>query len=136
VTGTVIDSTVLAKYLLKEEGWEQVRSILISKQYTVSLAVKEAANAIWKRAILLKDINSGQATELLRDLNDISRMLIRVETQRQYLVEAMRIALKHRIPIYDSLFIAQAKSKGAALVTSDKRQYAIALKEGIPARLV
>jgi predicted nucleic acid-binding protein len=42
----VIDSSTLAKFLLKESGWERVKGILTGKPYTLDLAVKEVANAI------------------------------------------------------------------------------------------
>jgi len=43
MTGKVIDSSALTKYLLKEKGWEK---IYFSKECTLDLAMKEVANAI------------------------------------------------------------------------------------------
>jgi predicted nucleic acid-binding protein len=45
LTGRVIDSSAIAKFLLKEEGWWKVKEVLIEKPYTLNLAVKEVANA-------------------------------------------------------------------------------------------
>jgi len=53
----VIDSSALAKFILREKGWEHVRDILRERPRTLYLAVKEVANAIWRRTIHLKDIN-------------------------------------------------------------------------------
>jgi predicted nucleic acid-binding protein len=42
----VIDSSTIAKFLLKEEEWRKVKEIIIEKPYTLDLALKEVANAI------------------------------------------------------------------------------------------
>jgi len=46
VTGKVIDSSVLTKYLLKEKDWEKIHEILLERPYTLDLAMKEVTNAI------------------------------------------------------------------------------------------
>ncbi|MCC6013702.1 MAG: hypothetical protein LM593_04970 [Candidatus Verstraetearchaeota archaeon] len=53
----VIDSSTIAKFLLKEEEWRKVKEIIIEKPYTLDLALKEVANAIWRRTILLGNIS-------------------------------------------------------------------------------
>jgi len=65
VTGKVIDSSALTKYLLKEKGWKK---IYFSKECSLDLAMKEVANAIWKRVFLLKDIDVERAFIILDDL--------------------------------------------------------------------
>ena len=45
----VIDSSALVKYFTREAGWEKVREVLIDGVVTLDLAVKEVANALWKR---------------------------------------------------------------------------------------
>jgi len=49
LTGRVIDSSTIAKFLLKEEGWGKAGEVLMGKPYTLDLAVKEVANTIWRR---------------------------------------------------------------------------------------
>jgi predicted nucleic acid-binding protein len=39
----VIDSSALAKLLLKEEGWKRVEEIIVEKPFTLDLAIKEVA---------------------------------------------------------------------------------------------
>ena len=77
MTGKVIDSSVLAKYLLKEEDWERVSPILHERPYSLSLAVKETVNALWKRVYLLKDISVEKAFLLLEDLLDIKNNILK-----------------------------------------------------------
>ena len=68
MTEKVIDSSALATLLLKEKGWKETREILRKKPYTLELAIKEAANSIWKRAKLLRDIDENKALTILEDL--------------------------------------------------------------------
>ena len=131
MTEKVIDSSALAVFLLKEEGWKRMREILREKPYTIELAIKEVANSIWKRVKLLKDIDENKALTILGDLLKLRRTALRIEPQDIYLTQALEIALKNDATIYDSLFIAQALTKKAILVTSDKKQAEIANRLGI-----
>ena len=131
MTEKVIDSSALAVLLLKEEGWRKVKEILREKPYTIELAVKEVANSIWKRVKLLRDIDENKALTILGDLLELRRTALRIESQDVYLGQALEIALKNDATIYDSLFIAQALTKKAILVTSDRKQAEIASRLGI-----
>jgi predicted nucleic acid-binding protein len=122
----IIDSSTLAKFPLKESGWEQVKGILTGRSYTLDLAVKEVANAIWRRVTLMGDVSLEKAPVILGDLLELKRVALRVEPQDPYLGQALRIAIENRVTVYDSLFIAQALAKKAALTTSDERQGRVA----------
>jgi len=99
------------------------------------LGLEEVANALWKRVVLLRDVGRGKAVVLLNDLLGMGRGVLRIEPQEWYIHHAFEIAVRKGITIYDALFIAQALSKGAALVTSDEEQYRKALELGLPAGL-
>jgi predicted nucleic acid-binding protein len=131
----VIDSSALAKLLLKEEGWKRVEEIIVEKPFTLDLAIKEVANAIWRRVVLLHDIDIEKVLTLLNHLLELKKVL-RVEPQDQYIVQAFTIALENNIAVYDALFIAQAMIKKATLITSDKRQFDIAQKLGVEATYI
>jgi predicted nucleic acid-binding protein len=134
VTGKVIDSSVLTKYLLKEKDWEKIHEILLERPYTLDLAMKEVANAIWKRVFLLKDMDIKRAFMILNDLFDMK--LLRVEPQDNYLKLAFEIAINTGTALYDSLFIAQAFSKNAILITADKKQYKTTSELGLASILI
>lgn len=131
----VIDSSALAKLLLKEEGWKRVEEIIVEKPFTLDLAIKEVANAIWRRVVLLHDIDIEKVLTLLNHLLELKKVL-RVEPQDQYIVQAFTIALENNIAVYDALFIAQAMIKKATLITSDKRQFDVAQKLGVEATYI
>jgi predicted nucleic acid-binding protein len=134
VTGKVIDSSVLTKYLLKEKDWEKIHEILLERPYTLDLSMKEVANAIWKRVFLLKDMDIKRAFMILNDLLDMK--LLRVEPQDNYLKSAFEIAINTGTALYDSLFIAQAFSKNAILITADKKQYKTTSELGLASILI
>ena len=50
--------------------------------------------------------------------------------------DALRIAINYRVTVYDALFIAQAKAKGAILVTADEKQHNTARSMGVESELV
>lgn len=130
----VIDASALAKYLLREPGYDSVEKHLLEGTYSVDHVVKEVANALWKHAVIHRKIPPERARELYRALT----MLIEgghvvIEPQDKYMREAFEMALTCRITVYDALYIAQAKARGAKLLTSDKVQLAAAEKLGVEA---
>jgi predicted nucleic acid-binding protein len=128
LTEIVIDSSILAKFILRERAWGKAKDIISKRPYTLELAVKEVVNAIWKRVTLIKDINVEKAFVLLSDLLELKKRLLVVEPQDWYLSQALEISIKEEIPVYDSLFIAQAVAKQATLATSDRRLCQVAEK--------
>ena len=129
----VIDSSSLVKFFSKEKGWEKVAQIIAEGVMTLDLSIKEVANALWKK-ILIGEMKEDVAIKILSDLLKREAMLI--VNQDEYLLEAFKIANRNKITIYDSLFIALAKSMNLELVTSDKKQYEIAKNEGVNTQLV
>jgi predicted nucleic acid-binding protein len=129
----VIDSSSLVKFFSKEEGWEKVAQIISEGVITLDLSIKEVANALWKK-ILKGDLNEDIAIKILYDL--LKREAMIIVNQDEYLIEAFKITNRNKITIYDSLFIALAKSKNLELVTSDIKQYEIAKNEGVNALLI
>ena len=132
----VIDSSALAKYLLREEGWRGVEKYLLKPTYSIDHVVKEVSNAIWKHVIVHGYISKGMALNvysLLKRL--IEEEVIVLETQEKYIDKAIEIALDNKITVYDALYIAQAINYGE-LVTSDKVQSIVAKKYGIRVNIV
>jgi len=132
----VIDSSALAKYLLREEGWRGVEKYLLKPTYSIDHIVKEVSNAIWKHAIVHGYISKDMALNvysLLKRL--IEEEIIVLETQEKYIDKAIEIALDNKITVYDALYIAQAINYDE-LVTSDKVQAIVAEKYGISVNIV
>jgi len=124
----VIDSSALTKYILREEGWREVRKYLEEGCVTLDLAIKETINALWKR-VLMGNLDEGYAKEVVRSF--LESGIVKVEEQDQLLEEAFSIAVKRKMMVYDSVFIALAKKKGLPLLTSDRKQAEVAEEEGV-----
>ncbi|WP_394295116.1 type II toxin-antitoxin system VapC family toxin [Thermococcus kodakarensis] len=136
MTVIVIDSSAFSKFLLKEEGWENVIPYLEPdlEPHAVDMLALETANVIWKYARKYGLITEEQAFGLYEGMMKLVREeVIILESSGKYLGEALEIAMRYDIPIYDSLFIAQAKSLRAKLATSDKRQAEVAKVLGLEA---
>lgn len=102
--------------------------ILLEGAITLDLSIKEVANALWRK-ILSQEAEVEDVEEILRDL--IRSDAIKIHRQEDYLIAAFKTAIKHRITVYDSLFIELARSAKIELVTSDDKQAEAAKKEGI-----
>jgi len=122
----VIDSSSLIKYIAKEENWEKVEGHIKEGCITLDLAVKETANALVKKAYK-GEVDVETAGEIL---NYISR-IIRVTSQKEHFPKALEIAVKHKLPIYDALFIALSANANTPLLTSDEEQAEISRKFGL-----
>jgi len=128
-----IDSSSLVKFFSKEPGWRDVRELILEGVVTLDLAVKEVANALWKK-VLREEMKAQDAGKIITDL--IEGDVIKLADQRNHIQKAFEIALNNKITVYDSLFIALAKKLHTELITSDSRQAEAAEKEGVRVREV
>jgi len=130
----VIDSSALSKFLVKEENWEKLVPYLNPslKPHAVDMLILEGTNAIWKYVEKYRLITVEQALELYEYMIKIAdEEVIILEPSKKYLKKALKISIEYNIPIYDSLFLAQAKALTARLITSDKTQGKVAKKIGV-----
>jgi len=128
----IVDSSVLAKYVLRENDWDAVeRHLAVSKSVTCDLALKEVANTIWKHMVIFKSYSKKVALEKFVVLNKLARNVLDIEDEGTYFREAFEIALKTGLTVYDAIFIAQALKHRASLLTSDEKQADVARTLGI-----
>ena len=127
----VIDSSAQIKYIAKEENWEKVEEHLKEGCITLDLAVKETANALIKKA-LKSEVNAETAKEITNHLPRI----VRVTPQKEHFSKALEIAIKHKLPIYDALFIALSINTNTPLLTSDEKQAKTSKEYGVTTTLL
>ena len=130
----VIDSSAFSKFLMKEEGWEKVIPYLDPslEPHTVDMLTIETTNVIWKYMRKYRLITREQAIGLYKQMRKlIEEEVIILEPSEKYLREALEIAVDYDLPIYDSLFLAQARNLKAKLITSDRRQRDVAGETGL-----
>lgn len=128
----VLDASALAKYVLREDGWTKVREKLEEETLSIDHVVKEVASAIWRKAIVLRLEPLDAALKRFQVLMRLVKEgVIRLESELKYIDMAFGIAVKEGITVYDALYIAQAKTLGARLITSDREQARVAEKLGV-----
>ena len=119
-----IDTSAFMKYLLHEKGWQEVHHYLTTavSPTSVDLLVIGSANVLWK-SVRKGFIQKEQVTELcaIMDLR-YTKGPLALEPATRYSPDALAIALSQEIPVYNALFIAQARARHVALVTSDRQQ--------------
>ena len=131
----VVDASSLAKYILREENWKEVRKHLENEDvFSLNLALAEISNAVWKHYTLHKKI-SRKAAKTVFDAIRILKDVVFFEPLENYLEEAMKISIEQKIPIYDSLYISQAINYGK-IITSDKLQAKIANEMDIKVKYI
>lgn len=127
----VIDSSALIKYVAKEEDWEKVEEHLKEGCTTLDLAVKETANAMVKKA-LRKEVSIETAKAVINQLPRI----VKITPQKEHFPKALEIAVKHKLTIYDALFITLSASADTLLLTSDKKQAEASEDYGVTTTLI
>ncbi len=126
----VIDASALAKFILKEDGWNEIAKYLKAGTLSVDHIVKEVANAVWRR-FRQGETSLEEAKIMLKALKEILNSAVKVEGEIIYMDEAVKIAFNRDVTIYDSLYIAMAKEKGLKLLTADETQAHAAAAENI-----
>ena len=135
----VIDSSAFSKFLMKEEGWEKVIPYLDPslEPHAVDMLTIETTSVIWKYMRKYKLIMREQALGLYEQMTKLVREeVVILEPSEKYLQEALKIAMNYDLPIYDSLFLAQAKNLRAELITSNKGQEEVAKEMGLEATYI
>lgn len=134
----VIDASALVRYVLREEGWEDVGSCVrrMKPLYSLDHVLKEVGNAIWKHCHLRKAISRSDALELYRAvLKLVEKGVVILEPESRYLLPALEIALRHGVTLYDALYVAQARELGE-LLTCDRRQAEVAIELGVKVHFI
>lgn len=127
----VIDASVLIKYVAREEGWERARRVIEEGAATIELALKELANALWKK------VNRGEVeAEHVAEILLASRSIVKLIDQSPILGEALKIAIERNVTVYDALYIAAALRQHSSLATCDKRQAEAAKALGVSVELL
>jgi len=90
------------------------------------MLVTESANVIWKH-ITKYGVREDDGWTMFTAMDKLFQAnIVTIEPDIKYLKDALQIGLKYQMPVYDSLFLAQAQHHHSALVTSDGKQAEIA----------
>jgi predicted nucleic acid-binding protein len=125
VVSQIVDSSALTKYAAKEPDWEKIGGYLASAD-SLELALMETSNALWKK-IQKREIDLETAKKIVQILSDSVWFL----DQKKYVARALEIAVRYRLTVYDSLFVACAEMENSDLISCDGRQIEVAKELGI-----
>jgi predicted nucleic acid-binding protein len=118
----VVDSSVVAKWILPEADSDQAQQLILQtadsgdRLIVLDLVFPEVANAIWKRQ-RQQLIQLDEARELLQALRNSP---VTVEPAVSLLETAYEIAAKYDRAMYDALFVALAEQHGLQGITADE----------------
>src|SRR5437016_1937260 len=108
MSDTVVDSSVVAKWILPEADTAQAQRLVSDvalageRLLVLDLAFPEVANAIWKR--YHRDL--ATLDEARQFLDDLLNSPVHVEAAVRLLEHALAISAKYERAIYDALFVA------------------------------
>ena len=127
----VVDSSVIAAFILQEPDWEKLASYLVG--WTLDIAFLETMNAIVK-ALRRGRIDIEDARLRITALESLKTM--NVESTLKLLPRVPELVLDSKLTVYDAAFIVLAQEKMLPLVTLDKTQYEEAIRLGVPSTLL
>jgi len=129
----VIDSSVFASVVVKDGFYEICKEYMLAKKATLDLAFAEAGNVIWKHVKMgrIKPEGAVKRVEALEKLIKTSK----VYESRELLAEAVSMAVRYDITVYDALFVSLAQKLNDELVTTDQQLWK-KLKDTDASRLI
>ncbi len=117
MSAIVLDASAVAKWFVREEGSSDMRSIRDGiasgelKGHAPDLVLIEIAN-------LLRYSRGASPEDAMNAVRSL-RILLHLKRSEELLDEAIELAFKRGITVYDSLYMALAMEMGARLVTYD-----------------
>ncbi len=121
----VADASVIVKLVLHEKEsdivFDEFKAFINEGEIIASpeIALVEALNAIWKHYILLKDITTSDFDRAISLVPEIWNRLNKVQVEFIY-KHAVNIAIKNKITVYDSLYLAACRLTNGRLFTFDE----------------
>jgi predicted nucleic acid-binding protein len=86
--------------------------------YAPDLLLIEAASALWRRTVILKELAVSDAKAIYRDLLTLP---LNFQPSERLAASAFSLALVHRHSTYDSLYRALAIEMDCEFVTADRK---------------
>jgi len=126
----VVDASALAAFILREEGWKRLARFM-TLTMSVDHIVKEFYNTVWKAVYVKKILSQEDAIKIINIFKRYCEKNMILEPENKYIDEALDIALRHGITVYDSLYLALAQHNNKPLLTLDTKQKNAAKRLGI-----
>lgn len=118
----VLDTSVVVKWFLQEPGTEAAEWYLErilseeAKAIVPSSLFYELANVLWVRR------RDGLTEEAGRKVwNELERVPLDIANWRELFPDAITVAFRHEISVYDAVFVSLAEHRSCDLVTADEK---------------
>lgn len=111
------------KWFLPESGNSEAENLLTAfltgavSLYAPDLLLIEAASALWRRSVVLKELASSDAKAIYRDLLTLP---LNLQPSERLAASGFSLAIAHRHSAYDSLYCALAIEMDCEFITADR----------------
>lgn len=130
----VIDTSALLQAYIQDTYTQNVLALIASLLkddapvlHFCEMGLVESTNVLWKH-VQRETVTLEDAKNSLQNLLDLPLL---IHPTAPYLSEALIIAHKYTLAVYDSLYIALAQSLDCPLITADGKQEGVAISVGI-----
>lgn len=119
----VLDTSVIYKWYVQEEGSEEALSIFeFFKKGKTKISIPDLVFYELTNVLRFNPRNTaGDVIEIIDNLSNLNLDIV-VPT-RALLKDAVRLAYRYDITIYDATFVALAQDLGYSFITADKKLY-------------
>jgi predicted nucleic acid-binding protein len=120
----VVDASVALKWFLPESGSPGAENLLTAVLigtvglYAPDLLLIEAASALWRRSVVLKELTTADAKAIYRDLLTLP---LSFQPSERLAASAFSLAIAHRHSAYDSVYYGLAIEMNCEFVTADRK---------------
>lgn len=117
----VVDASVAAKWVLREQHVATARKVLATKELLApDLLWAEVGNILWKR----QRRRESSVEEVRRMLAEFQRLPVTTFAHWPFLAAALDLAISLEQTVYDCLYLALAEERDSVMVTADRRFHA------------
>lgn len=119
----MVDASVALKWFLPESNSSEAENLLTAfligtvSLYAPDLLLIEAASALWRRSIVLRELTSSDAKAIFRDLLTLP---LNFQPSERLAASAFSLATANRHSAYDSLYCALAVEMDCEFITADR----------------
>ena len=122
----VVDASLFASIIVKDEFYERAKRFLFEHLgfdlVTVDLAFIEAANVLWKHALIHGRIPRNACEGLAVRLGELIRnSCSKIYCACEFLSEALGRALDFGITVYDAVYVVLALKHNCKIASFDER---------------
>jgi predicted nucleic acid-binding protein len=128
----IVDASICVKWFIDEDRADDARLIADDPNLLApTFVLLETYHVVWKRS-RRQELLQAQAANVLM----LQRVISRFEPDQNLVNLAADLANSHHHAIYDCLYIALAALQHAPLITADEKQFTIARRANVAARLL